>query len=134
MKHMLRTLSLTFLAATLAFVIDFLLGRIGLRFTHVPKDFPPFTALPILSGALGGAVLASLTLGIIGAIAKQPERSFLLVAVVALALSFALPLRLSFTKSKRFAGVTPAAQMMLVLMHTVVAVTCVTTLLTKANR
>jgi hypothetical protein len=35
---------------------------------------------------------------------------FLFVAVCALALSFALPIRLSFTKSHRFAGVTPSGQ------------------------
>lgn len=33
--------------------------------------------------------------------------------VAALAVSFALPLRLSFTKSKRFAGGTPSAQIRL---------------------
>ena len=60
-------------------------------------------------------------------------KMFLLVAVCALALSFALPLRLSFTKSHRFAGVTPSAQAMLVLMHTVVATVAVVTLLADPN-
>jgi len=50
---------------------------------------------------------------------------FLFVAVGALA----LPIRLSFTKSQRFAGVTPSAQAMLVLMHTVVATVAVVALL-----
>jgi hypothetical protein len=51
------------------------------------------------------------------------------VAMGALVLSFGLPLRLSFTKSRRFAGVPPSAQMMLVLMHAVVATAVVVTLL-----
>jgi hypothetical protein len=51
----------------------------------------------------------------------------------ALALSFALPLRLSFTKSHRFAGVTPSAQAMLVLMHTVIATVAVVTLLGESK-
>jgi hypothetical protein len=71
--------------------------------------FPNFVGLKLVSG--------------------HPERMFLFVAVGALALSFALPLRLSFTKSPRFAGVTPSAQAMLVLMHTVVATVAVVTLL-----
>ena len=131
---MLRTILLTLLASVLAFVVDALIGFAGLRFTHVPKGFPPFTLLPILSGAVGGAILASITYAAIQAVSKQPDKVFLFVAVAALALSFALPLRLSFTKSARFAGVTPSAQMVLVLMHTVVATVTVATLLAKPDR
>ena len=131
---MLRALLLVLLASSLAFVAAFLIGQVGLRFTAVPKDFPPFTALPILSGAVGGAVLASLSYAIIQAVSKQPEKTFLFVAVAALALSFALPLRLSFTKSARFAGVTPSAQMIQVLMHAAVATISVVTVLAKSGR
>ena len=129
-----RMISLTVLAAVLAFLVDALIGFAGLRITHVPKGFPPFTLLPILSGAVGGDVFASMTYAIIQVVSKQPERVFLFVAVGVLALSFALPLRLSFTKSVRFAGVTPSAQMVLVLMHTVVATITVGTLLMKPPR
>ncbi len=130
---MLRTLLLTLLAACLAFSVDFLIALAGLRFTHVPKNFPPFTALPILSGAVGGAVLAALSYSLLRALSTQPEKMFLFLAVAVLALSFALPLRLSFTKSTRFAGVTPTAQMILVLMHTVVATISVATLAVKPS-
>ncbi len=126
---MLRTIFFTALAAGLAFVIDFALGQAGIRIAQVPRTFPPFTALPILSGAIGGPVLASLTFAIIQAVARQPEKPFLFTAIFVLALSFALPLRLSFTKSARFAGVTPTAQMILVLMHTVVATVSVAAVL-----
>jgi hypothetical protein len=51
-----------------------------------------------------------------------------LVSIGILALSFMLPLRLSFTKSKRLAGVTPSAQMTLAPMHTVIAAAAVTVL------
>ncbi len=130
---MLRTVVLTILAAGLAFAIDSLIAWAGFRLTHVPKGFPPFTFLPILSGAVGGAVFGSIVYALIQAFSKQPEKTFLFVAVVVLALSFALPLRLSFTKSTRFTGVTPAAQMILVLMHSVVAAVTVTTLLAKPD-
>lgn len=130
----MRTILVTLLAAALAFVIDVLIGLAGVRLTRVPKDFPPFTPLPILSGAIGGAILASVCYAVIRAVSRQPEKAFLFVAIGALALSFSLPLRLSFTRSKRFAGVTPAAQMVLVLMHTVVATVSVVTLLTRTDR
>ncbi len=128
---MLRTFMLMLLACSVAFAIDFTIARAALRFTHVPSDFPPFTLLPILSGCVGGVLMASLTYAVLKAVSGQPERMFLFVAVAALALSFALPLRLSFTRSPRFAGVTPSAQAILVLMHAVVATTAVVTLLRR---
>jgi hypothetical protein len=109
------------LAIGLAFGIDLMIARAGVRLAQVPTDFPPFTALPILSGAAGGIVLASIGYAIAQAISERPQRTFLFIAIAALAISFALPLRLSFTKSRRFAGVTPTAQILLVLMHTIVA-------------
>ncbi len=115
----------------LAFVLDVAIGRIAVRFAQVPGNFPPFTVLPILSGAVGGAVLAGLGYALTQAISKQPEKLFLFLAVGFLALSFSLPLRLSFTKSARFAGVTPTAQIILVLMHTVVATVSVAAVLAK---
>jgi uncharacterized protein DUF6069 len=118
---MLRAMLFSALAIALAFGIDLAIGRAGVGLASVPKDFPPFTALPILSGAAGGIVLASIGYAIAQAVSNRPERTFLLIAAVALVLSFGLPLRLSFTKSPRFAGVTPTAQMLLVLMHCVVA-------------
>lgn len=127
----MRTLLALLSASGAAFAVDFLIGRAGLRWTHVPKDFPPFTLLPILSGAVGGPLLAAGVYAIIRAVSKQPDRVFLFVAIAALVVSFALPLRLSFTKSKRFAGVTPTAQIVLVLMHTVVATFTVAALLAK---
>ena len=130
---MLRALLLILLAGSLGFAIDLLIGNIGLRVAGVPRGFPPFTLLPVLSGAIGGPVLATLAYSLIRAVSQRPDRTFLFVAIAALALSFALPIRLSFTKSKRFAGVTPAAQMILVLMHTVVATVSVTTILIGAK-
>lgn len=130
----MRTLLLSLLAATIALIVDLAIAAIASRFTHVPRDFPPFTFLPIVSGAVGGAVLAALTYSLLRAVTSHPDKAFFLVAIVALALSFLLPLRLSYTKSPRFAGVTPAAQMVLVLMHAVVATTSVVTLLARSSR
>src|SRR5579864_5169017 len=107
---MLRVAAQMLFACTFAFAIDIMIALAGLRFTHVPSDFPPFTLLPILSGCVGGVVMASLTYAVLKLVSAHPEKMFLFVAVGALALSFALPLRLSFTKSRRFAGVTPSGQ------------------------
>lgn len=115
-------------AALLVFGLDTVLAQIAMRVTGVPKGFPPFTTLPILSGVAGGFFLAAIILASLRLITPQADRMFFFIAIAVLALSFALPLRLSFTKLKRFAGVTPAAQMFLALMHTVVATGAVTAL------
>jgi hypothetical protein len=126
---MVRAIATVSLAAGIAFLVDSAIARAGVRLTQVPDGFPPFTALPILSGCVGGMVMASLAYAILKVVSRQPGRTFLFVAMGALVLSFGLPLRLSFTKSRRFAGVTPSAQMLLVLMHSVVATAAVVTLL-----
>ena len=118
----MRAVYLTLIAASVAFVIDLLIGRLAVKLTHVPPTFPPFTTLPILSGAVGGAILASLVYAGIHAASRNPDRLFFFVTLTFFVLSLGLPLRLSFTRSSRFAGVTPAAQTVLVLMHAVVAV------------
>lgn len=115
-------------AASIVFLADILIGQLAIRITGVPKDFPPFTALPILSGVAGGFILAAITYAVLRQVTADADRILFFVAIAALAISFALPLRLSFTKSKRFAGVTPAAQMFLALMHTAVAAGAVTAL------
>ena len=126
----MKTIVLTCCAGMIALIVDLAIGAAAPRLTNVPSSFPPFTFLPILSGAFGGAILASICYSILKAFAKQPDRTFFFVAAAALALSFTLPLRLSFTRSPRFAGVTTSAQMVLIMMHTVVAVVSVITLLT----
>ncbi len=129
----MKTVLLTSFAAIIAFVLDWAIGAAAPRFTHVPQTFPPFTTWPVLAGACGGTILASLAYSLLRTFTKQPDRAFFFVAASALALSFLLPLRLSFTKSPRFAGVTTSAQMVLILMHTLVAVVSVVTLLSPAE-
>jgi hypothetical protein len=114
-------LGLIISAALLTLLAEWAMANLALRVTGVPRDFPPFTFLPILSGVAGGFMLTSLAYAVIAAYFSQLQRIFLFVAVIAVGVSVALPLRLSFTKSQRFAGVTPAAQITLGLMHSVVA-------------
>jgi AraC-like DNA-binding protein len=47
-----RTVVLTLVAGGLACVVDFLIALVGFRCTPVPRDFPPFTLLPILTGTM----------------------------------------------------------------------------------
>jgi hypothetical protein len=124
----LRSFPIILATALGTFFLLWLLATIAVRVTGVPKGFPPFTALPLLSGVAGGFLGAALVYSMLRAFTTQPDRLFLFVALGLLALSFSLPLRLSFTKSVRFQGVTPAAQMVLAMFHTMIAASAVTVL------
>ena len=110
------------------FLVVWVVANVALRLTGVPKGFPPFTVLPLLSGVVGGFVGASVVYLLLTSVAANPNRSMFFVSIFVLALSFGLPLRLSFTKSPRFAGVTPSAQMVLALLHTTIATAAVSVL------
>ena len=120
------------MAMTGTFLVVWLMAVVALRVTGVPKGFPPFTLLPLLSGVVGGYVGASAVYLLLRLTVHRPDRTMFFVSIAVLALSFGLPLRLSFTKSPRFAGVTPSAQMVLALLHTTIA-TCAVAALT-ANK
>ncbi len=124
----MKTVSFVVLAAVTTFFLVWGIATLARNVTGVPRDFPPFTALPLLSGVVGGFCGAAAVYAIIRASSPNPDRVFFFVAITFLALSFALPIRLSFTKSHRFAGVTPSAQMTLALLHTIIATCCVTAL------
>ena len=133
-NKIMRTFLLTLVAGVIALAVDLALGTAAPRFTRVPQDFPPFTFLPILSGTVGGAILASVVYSIIKLASPNPDRIFFFVVLGVFALSLGLPLRLSFTRSHRFASATPSAQMVLVLMHAVVATVSFVALTTKPNQ
>lgn len=129
----MKSIGLVILAALTTFGIVWGIATLAMQLTGVPKGFPPFTPLPLLSGVVGGFLGASLVYSVIAASARNPARTFFFVAISMLAVSFALPIRLSFTKSPRFLGVTPAAQMTLALLHAIIATSVVTVLTRTTN-
>lgn len=124
----MKTVSFVILAAVMTFLVVWGAAILARNLTAVPKDFPPFAALPLLSGVAAGFLGAAAVYAMVRSSSTNPDRIFFFVAITFLALSFALPIRLSFTKSHRFAGVTPAAQMTLALFHAFIAASSVTVL------
>lgn len=121
---LLEILSRFALAIVVLVPLNVALGFVLARLTGVPKDFPPFSPLPIISGSVGGPIIA--TSGYLALWLLIPNQVllnavFALAGVVLLVASYSLPRRLSFTRSPRFAGVTVAAQLALGFLHTLVA-------------
>lgn len=99
------------------------LGFVFARLTGVPKGFPPFAPLPLVTGGIGGPLLA--TVGYVLLWSLIPGRVlvnvvFVVAGTLLMVWSYRLPRRLSITKSPRFAGVTVPAQFALGFLHTLV--------------
>lgn len=129
---MIRILTTGLLAGSIALALNFVIASLALRFTGVPRGFPPFTILPLAAGSIGGALLAALVYAAMQSLFPHSGTTFPVIAGLTLLVSFLLPLRLSYTKSPRFAGVTLPAQITLGVMHTVVAVCSVSLLLRRS--
>ncbi len=100
------------------------LGFVFARQTGVPRDFPPFTPLPLITGSVGGPLIATagyLMLQLLLANQMLLDVVFVAAGVSLLVVSYRLPRRLSFTNSPRFAGVTVPAQLAFGSLHTLVA-------------
>ena len=110
-------------AATTALCVP--LALLLRRVTGVPRSYPPLSPLPILSGTVGGALLTALGYGFLMAVFPDPQTRcvvFVTLGLLLLVASFHLPYRLSYTKSPRFAGVTPAAQISQGVLHVLVVI------------
>lgn len=111
------------LAVAILVPLNLVLGFVFARLTGVPKDFPPFSPLPIVSGSVGGPLIVTLgylALWLVISNQRLLNAVFVAAGVLLLVWSYSLPRRLSFTKSPRFAGATVAAQFSLGFLHTLV--------------
>lgn len=111
------------LAVSILVPLILALGSVFGRVTGVPRGFPPFTFLPLLVGCVTGPLYSTIGYVLFWLTIDEQaalNRVFVAAGVVLLVLSWGLPLRLSYTKSSRFAGVTVPAQFALVFVHAVV--------------
>ena len=72
----MRTLALILPVALLTFALEYAVAAAQMRFTGVPKGFPPFTALPILSAVAVGFVFATLAYAVVKFTSSFPNRTF----------------------------------------------------------
>ncbi len=119
----LEILSRLALAVAMLVPLVLALGFVFSPLTGVPKGFPPFSFLPLVTGCIIGPLLS--TAGYLLLWLLIPNQGLLHAVFVAagvglLVWSYRLPRRLSFTRSPRFAGVTVPAQFALGFLHTIV--------------
>jgi peptidoglycan/LPS O-acetylase OafA/YrhL len=106
-------LTRTAIAAVAAVVVNVLVRAIALALFDIPDTFEHIELRAVIVSTLVGVVAAALVYAVIRRVARDPARTFTIVAVVALLLSLAAPLSLGFDET--------AAVCTLVLMHVLTA-------------
>ena len=106
------------------FAVNIIIARVMAALLNAPPTFTPLTFLPVLSGSLGGVLLATAVFYGMTRLVSKPVPAIYVVTGVVLLASVVLPVRLFRTAPPphpRFRGITvPIAATMLVL-HTMVA-------------
>ena len=116
----------TALAAIAAVVINVIVRALALALFDVPDDFEHIALRAVIVSTLVGVIAAALVYAVVRRVARDPARTFTIVAVVALLLSLAAPLSLGFEEA--------AAVGTLVLMHVLTAAIVVVAFTRRAGR
>jgi hypothetical protein len=103
----------TALAAVAAVVVNVLVRALAIGLFDIPESFDHIALRAVIVSTLIGVFAAALVFAAIRRLATNPDRTFTIVAVVALVLSLAAPLSLGFDEA--------AAVGTLMLMHVLTA-------------
>jgi hypothetical protein len=103
----------TALAAVAAVIVNVIVRALAVALFDIPDDFEHIALRPVIVSTLLGVIAAALVYAVVRRVARDPARTFTIVAVVALLLSLAAPLSLGFDEA--------AAVGALVLMHVLTA-------------
>jgi hypothetical protein len=106
-------LARTALAAVAAVVVNVLVRALAVALFDIPDDFEHIALRAVIVSTLVGVIAAALVYAVVRRVARDPARTFTIVAVIALLLSLAAPLSLGFDEA--------AAVGTLVLMHVLTA-------------
>jgi hypothetical protein len=124
-----------FKAGAWSFAATWVVAQIASQTTGVPEAFPPFTLAPLATACFGSAILGTAIYQLLRRLTRWANPIFVVLAIGVVGASLVLPYRLGYTQSKRFEGATPSAQVVLALMHVVVAGFITTSLIrSKAPR
>ena len=117
-----------FVALLLSTLANLVLLSVGKPFTQVPATFATLSVGPVTAWSILGALGASLVYALVRKYAVRSKRTFTIIALCTLVLSFIPDLMLLSVTSGMFAGATWSAVMLLMLMHVVEAIITISVL------
>jgi hypothetical protein len=111
----------TAIAALAAVVVNVLVRAIAIALFDIPEAFEHLALRAVIVSTLAGVIAAGLVFAVIARVARNPIKTFTIVAAVALVLSFAAPLSVGLQDPPEYPGTDAAAVGTLMLMHVLTA-------------
>ncbi len=116
------------LAAVLAAALNLGVLAIAVALGAVPSGFPLLNPGSVIGSSVVGVILGAVVFALLARLTRHPVRTFRIVAVVALLLSFATPLMAATGRIPDAGTVTAGTVATMLLMHVVAAGVAVTIL------
>ena len=107
----------TALAAVAAVVVNIVVRALAIALFDIPDAFEHLALRAVIVSTLAGVIAAALVFAIIERLARDPVRTFTIVAVVALVVSLAAPLSVGLQDPPEYPGTDAASVGTLMLLH-----------------
>jgi uncharacterized membrane protein YhaH (DUF805 family) len=111
----------TALAAVAAAAANVLVRAIGIEVFDIPPEFEHLALRAVILSTLAAVLVAGAVYALIARRARDPDRTFTIVALVALLLSLAAPLSVGLQDPPEYPGTDAASVGTLMAMHVVAA-------------
>jgi hypothetical protein len=111
----------TAIAAVVAVVANVLVRALGIALFDIPDEFEHLALRAVITSTLAGVIAAGLVYAIVARVAKDPDRTFTIVAVVALLLSLVAPLMVGLEDPPEYPGTDAGSVGTMMAMHVVAA-------------
>ena len=118
----------TAIAAVAAVAANVLLRAIAVALFDIPDEFEHLALRAVVLSTLAGVVAAGVVYAVIARFARDPARTFTIVAVVALLLSLLAPLSVGLEDPPEYPGTDAGSVGTMMAMHVVAAVIAIAAL------
>ena len=118
----------TVVAAVLATVANVVLRALAIAVFDIPDAFEHLALRAVIVSTVAGVLAAGVVYAIVARVSRTPDRTFTIVALVALALSLIAPLTVGLEDPPEYPGTDAASVGTLMAMHVVAAAIAIVTL------
>jgi hypothetical protein len=114
--------------------VNVLLRAAAVAAFDIPQpEFEPLQLRDVIVSTVGAVIAAGIVFAIVARLARNPARTFVIVAAVALVASLAAPLSVGLADPPEYPGTDAAATGTLIAMHFITAAICVPALVSRAR-
>ena len=111
----------TAVAAVLPVVANVVVRALGIELFDIPDEFEHLALRAVIVSTLVGVLAAGLVYALVARLAARPDRTFTIVAVVALLLSLLAPLMVGLEDPPEYPGTDAGSVGTMMAMHVVAA-------------